>query len=55
MMTLLFALPWLGLTRSQEAYSPDPREVEEASELVEAFEKHQEEGQGTFTFRSGRG
>ncbi|EFN58595.1 hypothetical protein CHLNCDRAFT_29893 [Chlorella variabilis] len=35
----------------QEAYSPDPREVEEASELVEAFEKHQEEGQGTFTFR----
>lgn len=36
----------------QEAFSPDPHEVEEARELVAAFERHQAEGTGAFTFRS---
>jgi citrate lyase subunit beta-like protein len=35
----------------QEAFSPDPRDVEEARELVAAFEQHQAEGTGAFTFR----
>ncbi|KAL4457554.1 hypothetical protein ABPG75_012419 [Micractinium tetrahymenae] len=35
----------------QEVFSPDPHDVEEARELVAAFERHQEEGTGAFTFR----
>lgn len=37
----------------QEAFSPDPHDVEEARELVAAFEEHQRHGRGAFTFRSG--
>lgn len=35
----------------QEAFSPDRHDVEEARELVAAFERHREEGTGAFTFR----
>ncbi|KAL4440663.1 hypothetical protein ABPG77_000372 [Micractinium sp. CCAP 211/92] len=35
----------------QEAFSPDPHDVEEAGELVAAFERHQQEGTGAFTFK----
>lgn len=35
----------------QDAFSPDPHEVEEARQLVQAFEEHQMQGKGAFTFR----
>jgi hypothetical protein len=35
----------------QDAFSPDPHEVEEARQLVQAFEEHQLQGKGAFTFR----
>ena len=35
----------------QEAFSPDPHDVEEAQQLVAAFEQHQQQGTGAFTFR----
>ena len=37
----------------QDAFSPDPHEVEEARQLVQAFEEHQMQGKGAFTFRCG--
>ncbi|XP_045585391.1 citramalyl-CoA lyase, mitochondrial isoform X3 [Procambarus clarkii] len=35
----------------QEAFSPRPEKVEWAASLVRAFEQHQQEGKGAFTFR----
>lgn len=35
----------------QRAYSPDPHDVQEARELVEAFDEHQRQGLGAFVFR----
>ncbi|XP_077977563.1 citramalyl-CoA lyase, mitochondrial-like [Glandiceps talaboti] len=35
----------------QECFSPSPDKVEWASELVKAFEEHQNSGKGAFTFR----
>lgn len=35
----------------QTAFSPPPQKVEWAAALVEAFEQHQQEGKGAFTFR----
>ncbi|KAI7843968.1 hypothetical protein COHA_002506 [Chlorella ohadii] len=35
----------------QDAFSPDPHEVEEARQLMQAFEEHQMQGKGAFTFR----
>ncbi|KAK8381658.1 hypothetical protein O3P69_018639 [Scylla paramamosain] len=35
----------------QAAFSPPPQKVEWAAALVEAFEHHQKEGKGAFTFR----
>ena len=38
----------------QEAFSPDPHDVEEAQQLVAAFEQHEQQGTGAFTFRCTR-
>lgn len=35
----------------QEAFSPDPHDVEEAQLLVGAFEEHRRQGKGAFTFK----
>ncbi len=42
---------WANPLPLQEAFSPDPHDVEEAGELVAAFERHQQEGTGAFTFK----
>lgn len=35
----------------QEAFSPNPKKVEWATELIKAFDEHQKSGEGAFTFR----
>lgn len=35
----------------QEAFSPNPKKVEWATELIKAFQEHQKSGEGAFTFR----
>merc|ERR1711963_684444 len=35
----------------QEAFAPSPEKISWATELIQAFEQHQQEGKGAFTFR----
>lgn len=49
--TTTTSLPPHPVCPQQEAFSPDPHDVHEAHELVAAFERHQQEGTGAFTFK----